>query len=104
MKAFAVRTLGWVGLFAAASIGVATPAFAHEGRYDWNGVGRHRHHYQEGYWGGGPSVIVVPSRPRYYRPAPVVVRPEPYYAPAPVYVEPRPGVSIDIGLPYIHIR
>lgn len=80
MNARMLRIMSATGAVAALLFG-ASPAWAHDGRYERQfGYGpRHVHRYR-------PALVVVPPVVRYrYAPAPV------YYAPAPVYYAPPPA-------------
>lgn len=92
MNARILRTLSAAGAVAALLIG-ASPAWAHDGRYERHfGYGpRYVHPYR-------PAVVVVPPVVRYrYAPAPVYYAPPRAYVPAPAYYGPPSVAYVPLG-------
>ena len=92
MNAKILRTLSATGAVAALLI-AASPAWAHDGRYERHfGYGpRHVQRYR-------PALVVVPPVVRYrYAPAPVYYAPPPAYVPAPAYYGPPSVAYVPLG-------
>ena len=92
MNAKILRTLSATGAVAALLIG-ASPAWAHDGRYERHFAygPRYVHPYR-------PAVVVVPPVVRYrYAPAPVYYAPPPAYVPAPAYYGPPSVAYVPLG-------
>ena len=92
MNAKILRTLSATGAVAALLIG-ASPAWAHDGRYERHfGYGpRYVHPYRS-------AVVVVPPVVRYrYAPTPVYYAPPRAYVPAPAYYGPPRVAYVPLG-------
>ena len=92
MNAKILRTLSATGAVAALLIG-ASPAWAHDGRYERHfGYGpRYMHPYRS-------ALVVVPPVVRYrYAPAPVYYAPPRAYGPAPAYYGPPSVAYVRLG-------